>query len=224
MKSPSAHLVRLFALAAVLPTMALAGLALTSKQTKRLLAHGPLIEAHSDVACEACHVASPGSMRQQIQAQVQYALGRRETRVDFGYQPVSSTVCLACHARPNERHPIYRFQEPRFAQALQSVEARSCLGCHFEHGEQVVSSRIDVCRHCHEDIKVKNDPLDVAHENLIAQQRWESCLGCHDFHGNHVHKAPRKLADAVPAEVIRKYFLGQESPYGSKKRFEARAP
>ncbi|MBO9408795.1 cytochrome c3 family protein [Shimia sp. R9_1] len=222
MVSPSARVVRLLALMAAVPTVALGGLAMLSQDSKHVLAHGPLISGHAEVACDACHVESTGSIRQQIQAQLHYAFGSRATAVDFGYQEVTSKACLACHARPNERHPIYRFQEPRFAQAVQMVDARSCLGCHSEHREQVVHSAVGVCQACHEGIKVKNDPIDIKHEILIDQNEWESCLGCHDFHGNHAIKAPLHIAEAIPAEVIRQYFLGGPDPYGEEKLYEAR--
>lgn len=224
MALPSARVVRILALLAVLPTAVWAGFALTQANIQTSLAHGPLIAAHDGVACVACHSKTPGTVRQQVQAQVRYVLGLRETPVDFGYAAVQSDQCLACHARPNERHPIYRFREPRFAAAVQKVEARSCLGCHSEHHPQTVTASPMVCQACHGDLLVKNDPVDVSHVTLVAQENWSSCLGCHDFHGNHAFKAPSKLAKALPEQAIWAYFQGGADPYGHPKLYEGKTP
>ncbi|WP_412550237.1 cytochrome c3 family protein [Shimia sp. MIT910701] len=224
MALPSARTVRLWAVLAILPTALWAGLALTQSKTQTALAHGPLIAAHDGVACVACHSKTPGTVRQQVQAQVRYVLGLRETPVDFGYAAVQSDQCLDCHARPNERHPIYRFREPRFGEAVQQVAARSCLGCHTEHRPEIVTAQPTLCQACHGDLEVKNDPVDTPHVTLVAQDNWDSCLGCHDFHGNHAFKAPSKLAEALPAQAIWAYFEGGADPFGSPKLFEGKAP
>ena len=224
MALPSARSVRFWAVLAMMPTAVWAGLALTSSKTQTSLAHGPLIAAHDGVACVQCHSTAQGTVRQQVQAQVRYVLGLRKTPVDFGYVAVQSEQCLACHARPNERHPVYRFREPRFAEAVRQVSAQSCLGCHSEHIPQIMTEAPTVCQTCHGDLVVKNDPVDTPHMTLVAQKNWESCLGCHDFHGNHAFKAPTKLADAVPAEAVRAYLLGGDDPYGTPKLYEGKAP
>ena len=60
------------------------------------------------------------------------------------------------------------------------------MSCHREHqGVRVTLTEIGYCRHCHEETRLKRDPLDVSHEALIKAKEWDSCLGCHDFHGNH---------------------------------------
>ncbi len=224
MALPSARVVRIWALLAVLPTAVWAGFALTQANIKTSLAHGPLIAAHDGVACVQCHKETQGTVRQQVQAQVRYVLGLRETPVDFGYAAVQSDQCLACHARPNERHPIYRFREPRFAEAVTQVEARSCLGCHSEHRPEIVTAQPTLCQACHGDLVVKNDPVDVPHVTLVAQDNWRSCLGCHDFHGNHAFKPPSKLAEALPEPAIWAYFEGGADPYGSPKLYEGKEP
>ncbi|MFY0659955.1 MAG: cytochrome c3 family protein [Shimia sp.] len=224
MALPSARTVRLWAVLAIMPTALWAGLALTQSKTQTALAHGPLIAAHHGVACVACHSKTTGTVRQQLQAQVRYVLGLRETPVDFGYASVGSDQCLACHARPNERHPIYRFREPRFANAVAEVDARSCLGCHSEHRPQTVTADPTVCQTCHDDLKVKNDPVDIPHVELVARKNWTSCMGCHDFHGNHAFQAPVMMADALPEAAIWAYFEGGKDPFGSPKLFEGKAP
>src|SRR6187401_720798 len=84
---------------------------------KGLLASGPMNTGHEALECRSCHLPAPGTMRQQIQANFKYLLGRRESEADFGYRPVSNDTCIDCHDRPNDRHPVSRFLEPRFDEA-----------------------------------------------------------------------------------------------------------
>lgn len=223
MALPSARVVRLMAMLAIVPTAVWAGLALTQTHSRTSLAYGPLISAHADVQCVECHVPSRGTVRQQVQAQVRYAIGLRQSSVDFGYSAVTSEACLSCHARPNERHPIYRFREPRFAAALVQIDARSCLGCHTEHSPMIVSAEPTFCKACHEDLRLKNDPIDVAHDTLIEQANWASCLRCHDFHGNHRHVPPLAVRSGISEMEIRAYFSDGPDPFGARKYFEAKA-
>lgn len=221
---PSARSVRLLAVLAIMPTAVWAGFALTNAKTKPSIAHGPLISAHADVACVACHTRTSGTVRQQVQAQVQYVLGLRQTPVDFGYAEVGSEQCLACHSRPNERHPIYRFREPRFAKAVEQVDARSCLGCHSEHVPQIVTVVPTLCQACHDNLKVKNDPVDTSHEHLVSRQDWGSCLGCHDFHGNHPMKPPTRISEALSESDVWGYLQGGDDPFGRPKLYEGTIP
>ncbi|WP_323781634.1 hypothetical protein [Leisingera sp.] len=121
------------ALSMALPVFCLGAMSLWTRPAAHWLAQGPLQQGHEEVSCAGCHTPSPGSTRQQVQAKLAYSLGWRAADVDFGNGPVTSDHCLDCHERANERHPIYRFREPRFEPALQQVRADSCLGCHSEH-------------------------------------------------------------------------------------------
>ena len=191
-------MIRLFALILILPITALSVFATTNPVLKKSLAHGPIQVGHKEIQCLSCHQRDDTTWRQQIQANVQYALGHRKAAVDFGYLPVTSTQCLDCHQRPNERHPIYRFREPRFAEAVEKIKATSCLGCHTEHTAERSFAAVEFCAACHNDLKLSNDPLDVSHEILAKDKKWETCLGCHDFHGNHRQRTPKLLIDAAP--------------------------
>ena len=188
------------------------------------LAHGPIQSGHEDLECVQCHITPDASWRQQIQANVRYTLGRRLTPVDFGYKHVDSDTCLSCHERSNERHPIYRFREPRFHEALAQVDATSCLGCHSEHAAERSFVEVSFCSACHASLELKSDPIDVSHKALITQKKWESCLGCHDFHGNHVFETPLRVKDAFRTEELRSYLAAGPSPYGDTKQFGADAP
>jgi hypothetical protein len=50
----------------------------------------------------------------------------------------------------------------------------------------------------------------------------ENCLGCHDFHGNHIMKTKKTVEQIIPADKIRAYFQGGESPYGINRHFKAK--
>ena len=201
----------------MVPVAILAVLLFQTPQRMAALAHGPLISEHEGISCQACHSKSPGSLRQQIQAKVHYQLGWRSNTVDFAFAPATSSECLACHQRPNDRHPIYRFQEPRFESALDKVQATSCLGCHLEHSGQMASTPSDFCAACHAELRVKNDPATPSHAALIKDNAWGTCLQCHDFHGNHLHRTPTDLTRAYDLDAIRAYLISGPSPYSDKK-------
>lgn len=224
MALPSARVVRVFALSALAPAVGLAAMVLLAKPFRSAVAHGPLISGHSDVDCQSCHINAPGTIRQQIQAQLKYVLGRRAEPVDFGYMSVGSIQCLSCHTSPNDRHPIYRFREPRFASATKVVDATSCLGCHSEHKSSFLSSSTTFCSACHESLEIAADDIEITHKNLIENARWDSCIGCHGYHGNHVYAAPKVMADAIPTHEIQKYLQGDMQPFSVRKKFEVSAP
>ena len=80
----------------------------------------------------------------------------------------------------------------------------------------------DFCKHCHEDVEIHNDPLDVKHDFLIQTGQWNTCLQCHDFHGNHIFEVPKKMKDTIPQKVVKAYYEGGSDPYGDVKEFIAR--
>ena len=92
-------------------------------------ARGPMNSGHDTLKCESCHQDAPGSLRQQIQANLRYALRLRERLADFSHQDVSNENCLGCHERPNDRHPVYRFLEPRFLKARENLTQKRPAGC-----------------------------------------------------------------------------------------------
>jgi hypothetical protein len=200
----------------------LALLVLNQPGNEALHAHGPMNSGHEEIACAECHEPAPGTARQQIQANLRHVLGQRSTAADFGRQPAGSDACLACHDRPNERHPIYRFIEPRFAEARAALHPETCISCHVEHsGRRVTLEDNGFCRACHEDTRLRKDPVDVPHERLISEERWETCLGCHDFHGNHVMRTRKLLGEAIAPAAIRSYFEGGPSPFGDDRHHKA---
>jgi hypothetical protein len=109
---------------------------------------------------------------------------------------------------------VFRFLEPRFANARAALHPERCTSCHQEHaGTRVTVADAGYCRHCHADLAVEADPLDVSHRQLVQDQRWDTCLGCHDFHGNHGLKSPVRLDAAIPPAAIQSYLDGGASPY-----------
>jgi hypothetical protein len=177
---------------------------------------------HEDIDCVACHRPEVGTLRQRLQANTRYLLGLRATPVALGDRPVGNEACLRCHERPNERHPVNRFMEPRFAKVRAAVAPQFCVSCHREHTGRRVTARETICRHCHQRLTLRKDPLLPTHATLVRLERWESCLRCHDFHGNHEMKLPRREDSSVPLDRIRAYFHNAESPYSHNKRYPAR--
>jgi hypothetical protein len=79
-------------------------------------------------------------MRQQIQANLPHWLGLRQTGASFGHEPLASRHRLDCHSRDKDRHPTFRFREPRFAGVVATPDTRTCLSCHAEHRGRCVST------------------------------------------------------------------------------------
>lgn len=178
-----------------------------------------LISGHQDITCVSCHQAQASSARQEIQNNLLYVLGKSDVVIPFRHQPVDSGACLNCHERADERHPIYRFREPRFAKTRRELDATNCLTCHSEHTAQRVEIQdISFCKHCHSELVMKNDPLDTPHDVLIKNEDWQTCLGCHDFHGNHLYQTPKNLNAAHSASEILEYFAQGADPYSKMKK------
>ena len=184
--------------------------------------NGPMIIGHETLQCIACHKQERGTLRQQLQANTQYLFNRRDRAVSVGYRPVTNQECLACHVRPNDRHPVYRFLEPKYKEIREKIGAQSCATCHEEHRNQRITISPSFCQHCHDELELKRDPLDTSHTQLIQEKKWDSCLGCHDFHGNHEMKVAEKIDRAIPAERIKNYFAQGKDPFPGKIIHEAK--
>lgn len=189
---------------------------------EKLHLRGPMNSGHEELSCGSCHKVAEGTIRQQIQANVRYQLGLRENPVDFGYQDVGNAVCFECHERPNDRHPVFRFVEPRFKEARKNIQPHLCLSCHLEHTDKRVTIEPTYCVNCHQDTSLKNDSISPSHEALIATDQWESCLRCHDFHGNHVYETPAVMTEGSSLKEILEYFEGAASPYSETKYYKAK--
>ncbi|WP_242157608.1 cytochrome c3 family protein [Aestuariivivens sediminis] len=195
---------------------------LTLDMTEQYVSIGPMNTGHQELSCFTCHADAKGNLLQQVQSNISHAFGMRKEGVDFGTQDVTVDNCLQCHDRPNDRHPTYRFSEPRFSEAIKNIDATTCITCHTEHQEERVSvASINYCMNCHQELEVENDPLDISHKALIDQKSWFTCIQCHDFHGNHKYEVPEKLTDTIPMHIIQNYFNGGEDPYGTDKKYIA---
>lgn len=185
------------------------------------LSKGPLNTGHEDLSCKSCHTPAKGNAFQQMQANFMFSVGLRRSATDFGSENVDNQKCLDCHdTRDNDRHPLHRFTEPRFKKARADLGVTYCESCHNEHnGVRVTQTDIGYCRSCHGETVMKDDPLDVSHEELIAQEMWTTCLQCHDFHGNHIYHEANSLKDTIPVRVLKVYLDGGPSPYSDKKKF-----
>lgn len=190
------------------------------KASEQMLSLGPMNTGHEDLSCETCHTPANGTMMQQLTTNIQWAFGMRSTSADFGTENVDNKKCQACHDRPNDRHPVHRFLEPRFRDAVNKIDVTQCETCHREHnGVRLVLEEATFCVNCHSDLEIKDDPLDVSHETLIAQKAWNTCLQCHDFHGNHMFDAAERMKDTIPMTAIINYIKGGEDPYTDKKKY-----
>ncbi|WP_152286771.1 multiheme c-type cytochrome [Flavicella marina] len=195
---------------------------LSSESNEEYLSLGTMNTGHEDFSCNTCHSDAEGNLWQQVQSNIQYGMGLRENSVEFGTIDVETKKCLACHERDNDRHPTHRFLEPKFRKAVEKINTANCNTCHSEHhGKRVTLKKADYCMHCHEDLTVKNDPLDTSHAELIKNEAWVTCLQCHDFHGNHEYKVPHKMKDTIPLSTLKTYFNGGKDPFSSQKKFTA---
>lgn len=195
---------------------------LLSPQYERLRSPGPANAGHERLACAACHRPAPGTIRQQLQANARHLIGLRDDPVDFGLVDVRSEDCVDCHERPDDRHPIYRFLEPRFAAARAAIAPHECISCHREHSGRRITIENRFCESCHAELEVPDDPVRPTHEGIAQVGAWSTCLRCHDFHGSHDHEPPRRLEEGLQPAELDRYFLGGPSPWPGAKRTSAR--
>jgi len=191
-------------------------------QNSWMISAGTMNSGHEKLVCEKCHRAAQGTIRQQLQANVQYLLANRDKSVYIKRLPVSNDDCLVCHRRPKDNHPVFRFFEPRFKEARQKIQPQYCNSCHKEHSGKRVTMDPTSCVVCHEKLTLKKDSVDVSHKTIIKHKRWDTCMGCHDFHGNHKMKLKTKILQMLPQKRIVAYFDGKSSPYSTEKRFKAK--
>ncbi len=195
---------------------------LSVPERSSLVAKGPMNTGHEGLACSECHSPAKGTTAQQVSANVYHWLGLRQSTTGFGSQDVTSEDCLACHTRPEDRHPISRFLEPRFAEARRHLKVYDCIACHTEHqGKRVTLTTIGYCTHCHQDAELEDDPISPTHVELVRAEAWNTCLQCHDFHGNHEMNTPTRIEDGVSEEQLWGYFHGAPDPYSIDKAVEA---
>ncbi len=203
---------------------AIAGLsALATPVARHLKAVGPMNVGHETLACTDCHRRAPGSLRQQLQANLRFAMGQRTVPASMGRLPIGNGACLSCHDRPEDRHPVFRFMEPRFADARRARSPHLCNGCHLEHQGVRVTATSDFCEACHLELDIPGDRLDVTHATLVDRGQWSSCLGCHDYHGSHQIEASTSFEAAITNGQIVEYLNGGASPYPGRRSSDVRA-
>ncbi len=186
-----------------------------------LVAKGPMNTGHEELGCQECHIPVRGTAAQQVSSAVYHRLGLRKSAIGFGSKDVGSDTCLECHERHDDRHPISRFLEPRFAEERGHIAAHECITCHAEHqGKRITISTIGFCVHCHQDTELSDDPIRPTHVELVRRESWSACLRCHDFHGNHIRDTPYTLEDGITEAQVWDYFHGAPSPYSDEKMVE----
>ena len=147
---------------------------LSVPERNSLVARGPMNTGHEALSCQECHVTAEGTLPQQVSSRVYHWLGLRKSAISFGSEDVTSKICLECHEREDDRHPISRFLEPRFSEARQNIKAYDCITCHTEHqGKRITLSTIGYCTNCHQDTSLEVDPITPTHVELGAQRVLE---------------------------------------------------
>ncbi len=189
--------------------------AFNTPQQEQFLSPGGDREMHEGMRCDQCHESAPGTIRQQVQANLQHWLGFRNNGASFITEAVDSVDCQDCHEMPNNRHPYHRFAHSEYFDLRAILGQHECSGCHDHHSSANIVPSMDFCMHCHRVWGDKKDTITPRHTTLIAEERWETCLQCHDFHGNHDYSAPLLLTEALSVEQIQDYLDGNApAPYG----------
>ncbi len=151
----------------------------------------------------------------------------------FGGTAGLQESCVRCHgaelAAADDAHPKSKFTDPRNAERVAQLDARSCVPCHVEHKPEItqvmgVTLAADFCRHCHSDIERERP----SHRGL----EFTTCAagGCHNFHDNralyqdflaqHLHEAPHKRQPRLPPRSLAETI--HTSPNYPSTRYPAR--
>lgn len=211
-----------YVLGILLGVMLLFGLSWTPFHVLRM--SGELHTGHKKLTCPACHERAEGSLRQQIQANFRYLLQQHPSLSAFNFATPDNSDCLACHEREDDRHPVYRFNEPRFSAVRKAIQPQVCISCHQQHQGVMFTGDTQNCRHCHEEMRLKDDLIIPSHEKLIDTEQWQSCLACHDFHGNHDRHVPTMTTEMLDQQDIEYYLQGipNSDPYAEEKTMTAK--
>jgi predicted CXXCH cytochrome family protein len=98
------------------------------------------------------------------------------------FASVPNKNCTNCHEMElkEDTHPVNLFNDPRWAEMLQKVNAMECINCHREHQLAARGVTVDVkfCFPCHDDVTIKR----ASHRNLAPNSCWDG--GCHNYHDN----------------------------------------
>lgn len=134
------------------------------------------------------------------------------------FQGVTDGACEKCHAEElsaaNDSHPKSKFTDPRNAERLKLLDARSCIACHREHNPALtrqmgVTLPDDFCVLCHSDVG--------SDRPSHAGMTFDTCAsaGCHNFHDNtalyedflikHAYEPPVLPWPFVPARAMRRH-------------------
>lgn len=129
------------------------------------------------------------------------------------FEGVTDDACNDCHAEELERaddsHPAHKFTDPRNADRVAQLDARTCLTCHVEHRPELTGAMgltlpDDYCYRCHQDVEEERP----THAGLA----FDSCQtsGCHNFHDNrslHEDYLEQHMHDPALAETAQLRFL-----------------
>ncbi len=155
----------LFLLVTALSASGLGAIMNSDKSEARVIfLPGPTSSGHYQIEldCAACHTAS------------------------FSSTEDLDGACIHCHGAEltasKDSHPKSKFTDPRNANRIAELDARSCLTCHVEHAPgrttEGLSLPRDYCYRCHQEIGEERP----SHQGLA----FDSCAstGCHNYHDN----------------------------------------
>ena len=180
---------------------------------------GNTIRGHEQLHCADCHEESPGTVRQQIQAKIQFWLGNRGD-IAWQHSPINNKTCTDCHDQSDNVHASHLFLESKYEAQRAEFAPEQCVSCHQEHRNNRVNIQsMTFCSECHNDMQLETDslkpPSSPTHDELVQANDWSSCLGCHDYHGNHIRETPIMYSERIPIQDIRTYIHNGNAIYGT---------
>lgn len=218
MSPVSAPSLRKFPLILALVVSMAVVVAMENPENEKWKSPGGKRDMHKSHRCDLCHLPAEGTVRQQVQANLQHWLGLRSSGADLVTKKIDNSDCLDCHRNLDDPHAVHLFLEPRFEDARAALQPQHCNGCHSHHSGKISTREMGICKHCHQDLEISNDRTTPSHLELVKEERWDSCLRCHDYHGNHLGEVPDHLDDAHDPLSIQDYLSGNSpSPYGEIK-------
>ncbi len=125
--------------------------------------------------CLTCHSPHGGEDKGMLRQHLHEPFKKGCTPCHQGDQPVSTRVCLKCHAQVAKDYALIH------SHLTDSGTGNGCVGCHSPHAGNdrmlLVGSPQQVCLRCHQDTYAR-------HEGKASQhQKRGECLACHAAHG-----------------------------------------
>jgi hypothetical protein len=162
-------------------------LALVFAYPRFMVAPGPLLPAHADLAgnCFACHAPWRGAAPERCLSCHKLAdIGLRTTKglpidrptikLSF-HQELSESNCVGCHRDHEEPKLTHRFKKP-FTHELLKLDTRArCSSCHAAPADALHRELTVNCSQCHQPDRWQSASFDHAQLSADLKTRCESC-------------------------------------------------